>query len=117
MKRLLIYATFYTTSNRVVIIMDNIINLLGSHWLLGLSVLEVKSSDWWTSRDRWRFFFFKENKLGCFFGSILNRLWCSGSEFSSVWQLMVETRRRRREDFSSEQKPEPDQNRVSLHTS
>lgn len=46
------YATFYTTSNRVVIIIIIIIiiNLLGSHWLLGVSVLEVKDSDWVASQ-------------------------------------------------------------------
>lgn len=30
----------------IIIIIIIIINLLGSHWLLGVSVLEVKDSDW-----------------------------------------------------------------------
>lgn len=44
---------FYTTSNRVGIILINVINLL---WrLLTVSVLEVELSDWPTSRDHRRF--------------------------------------------------------------
>lgn len=51
MKRLLNYATFYTTSNRAVsIIIIIMINLLGSHWFLSVSVLEVKLCDWSASQ-------------------------------------------------------------------
>jgi len=33
----------------------SIMNLFGSHWLLGVSVLEMKLSDWSISRDPWLF--------------------------------------------------------------
>lgn len=54
---------FYTISNTiiVVIIVIVIITLLGSHWLLSVSVLEVKRSDWLMSPDHWCF-----NKSGLF---------------------------------------------------
>lgn len=45
----------------IIIIVIVIITLLGSHWLLGVSVLELKLSDWFMSPDHWCF-----NKSGFF---------------------------------------------------
>lgn len=59
MKLLLNYATFYKTSNRVVILIINI-NLHRSHWLLSVSVLEVTFSDWAMSQ---RPLVLKQNKI------------------------------------------------------
>lgn len=86
------YATFYTTSNRIIIIIIIIsINLLGSHWLLSVSVLEVKVSDWLRVKDHR---FLKQTEAGgpnlgrslvCFwvprgqkYEPVLNRSWFSG---------------------------------------
>lgn len=88
MKLLLNYATFYKTSNRVVILIINI-NLHRSHWLLSVSVLEVTFSDWAMSQ---RPLVLKQNKiwspnLGQKSERVLNRSWFSGSEseFLSIW--------------------------------
>lgn len=49
---MIVNATFYTMSNTVIIIVVIvIITLLGSYWLLSVSVLELKLSDWFMSPD------------------------------------------------------------------
>lgn len=97
-KWLLNYATFYTMSNTVIIIIVIvIITLLGSHWLLSVSVLELKLSDWFMSPDRWCF-----NKSGFFWELFFFFLFCffnnsclfSGSEgkFGNRWSRLLSVR-------------------------
>lgn len=89
------YATFYTISNTVIIIIVIvIITLLGSHWLLSVSVLELKLSDWFTSPDHWCFY-----KSGFFLGAffffyIYNSCLVTVSEgkFGNRWSRLLSLR-------------------------
>lgn len=81
----------------IIIIVIVIITLLGSYWLLSVSVLELKLSDWFMSPDHWCF-----NKsgffLGAFFFSFLfffnNSCLFSGSEgkFGNRWSRLLSVR-------------------------